>query len=79
MEYFVKDLAVATFLAYKKIKIVKPYDVKTQSWVFESADGKCEEYELEVRNGVATVSVSEYESIRRNLLGMVPRGSSQKH
>lgn len=79
MEYLVRDLAVATYLAYNKVKLIKPYDIKTQSWVFESTDSDCEKYELDVRNGTATASISEYEAIRRNLLGMVPRGSNTKH
>lgn len=71
--YYIKDLAVASYLAYKKIKMIKSYDQSSQSWVFDNTNGECEKLELEVRNGEAQASVLEYESMRRSLLSMVSK------
>lgn len=73
-DYAVKDLVVATYIAYKKVKMSKPYDPKTKSWIFENKDNVCAQLELDVRNGIASVYVLDYEALRRNLLGMVGRG-----
>ena len=73
-DYAVKDLVVATYIAYKKVKMSKPYDAKTKSWIFDNSSNICEQLELDVRNGVASALVLEYEALRRNLLGMVGRG-----
>lgn len=66
-----KDLVVATYLAYRKIKMTDSWDPSTRNWSFDDADGLCERLELDVRNGDAQVSVLEYEAARKNILSMV--------
>lgn len=68
--YVVKDLPVATYLKYKKVKLVAPYSKEKGAWLFDNKDNICEKYELEVRNGEALISVAEYEATRKNILGM---------
>lgn len=69
--YTIKDLPVAAYLSYKKIKMVAPWDSSTRCWSFDNTDGSCESLELEVRNGDAVVSILEYETARKNVLSMV--------
>lgn len=66
-----KDLVVATYLAYRKIKMTDSWDPTTRNWSFDDVDGLCERLELDVRNGDAQVSVLEYEAARKNILSMV--------
>jgi hypothetical protein len=68
--YAVKDLPVAAYLKYMKVKLVSAYSKEKGAWVFENIDHICEKYELEVRNGEALISVAEYEATRKNILGM---------
>ena len=69
--FIIKDLPVAAYLAYKRIKMVAPWDSLTRSWAFDDTDLICQRLELEVRNGEALVSVLDYESARKNILSMV--------
>jgi len=69
--YTVTDLPVAAYLAYKKVRIAYPFDSNRRAWTFDDDAGVCEQYELDVRNGDALVSVSDYEATRKNVLGMV--------
>jgi len=71
--YMTRDLASATYIAYNGVKFAKPYDKVTRSWIFQDPD-KCDQLDLELRNGEASVEVIRYESVRRNLLGMVKDG-----
>jgi hypothetical protein len=75
--YTTRDLASAAFIAYNGIKFAFPYDRTSRSWIFSEPD-KCEELDLKLRNGEATVEVSKYESTRRILLGMVKNGAMGK-
>jgi len=68
-----RDLASATYIAYSGIKFAKNYDKANRSWVFQDPD-TCDELDLKLRNGEALVEVIKYESVRRNLLGMVKDG-----
>ena len=68
--YTTRDLASATYIAYNGIKFAKPYDKTTRSWIFQDPE-KCDQLDLELRNGEASVEVIKYESTRRLLLGMV--------
>jgi len=71
--YMTRDLASATYIAYNGIKFAKNYDKAIRSWIFQDPD-VCEELDLKLRNGEAFVEVIKYESVRRNLLGMVKEG-----
>jgi len=71
--YMTRDLASATFIAYNGVKFAKNYDKANRSWIFQEPD-MCEELDLKLRNGEALVEVIKYESVRRNLLGMVKDG-----
>ena len=67
--YSTKDLALATYLKIKGIKLSTGYVTETKSWTF--CDPMiCEELSLELRNGESQVEVLRYESTRRSLLGM---------
>ena len=68
--YVVKDLPVAAYLKYMDIKLIAPYDKTRGAWLFDNASGRCEEYELAVRNDEAIISVAKYEATRKNILGM---------
>jgi uncharacterized protein YdaL len=68
--YMTRDLASAVYIAYNGVKFASNYDVPNRSWVFQDPK-RCEELDLQLRNGEATVEVTKYESARRNLLGMV--------
>lgn len=65
-----RDLASATYIAYNGVKFAKNYDKANRSWIFQDPDA-CEDLDLKLRNGEASVEVIKYESVRRNLLGMV--------
>jgi len=65
-----KDLISATYIAYSGIKFASGYDKSIKSWVFSEPE-KCQQLDLELRNGEASVEVLRYESTRRSLLGMV--------
>ena len=65
-----RDLVLASFLRYNHVELVDGYDKDTKSWHFADIE-KCNELSLQLRNGSAMVEVLQYESIRRNLLGMV--------
>lgn len=71
--YMTRDLASATYIAYNGVKFAKNYDKANRSWIFQDPD-VCEELDLKLRNGEASVEVIKYESVRRNLLGMVKDG-----
>lgn len=73
--YMTRDLASATYIAYNGIKFAKNYDKAMRSWIFQDPD-VCEELDLKLRNGEASVEVIKYESVRRNLLGMVKEGGN---
>ncbi len=68
--YRTRDLASAVYIAYNGVKFAANYDIPSRSWVFQDP-AKCEELDLKLRNGEAMVEVVKYESVRRNLLGMV--------
>lgn len=68
--YSTRDLVLATYLALKGVKLADGYDPETKSWIFKDQT-LCEDLSLELRNGDALVEVLQYESTRRNLLGMV--------
>jgi ABC-type arginine/histidine transport system permease subunit len=68
--FYTRDLVLATFLVYSGVKLAKGYDKETGSWVFYDPV-ECASLSLDLRNGDATVEILKYESIRRNLLGMV--------
>lgn len=68
-----RDLASATYIAYNGVKFAKNYDKANRSWIFQDPD-VCEDLDLKLRNGEASVEVIKYESVRRNLLGMVKDG-----
>jgi hypothetical protein len=65
-----QDLVLASFLRYNDIQLVSGYQIESKSWVFSNIE-KCEELELDLKNGNAQVEPLSYESCRRNLLGMV--------
>ena len=65
-----KDLVLASYIVYKGIKLAKGYDAETLMWYFEDPVS-CEEAALELRNSETQVEVLHYETVRRNLLGMV--------
>ena len=65
-----KDLISATYIAYSGVRLAHGYETETKSWVFQDPD-ICEQLDLKLRNGEASVEVIKYESTRRNLLGMV--------
>ena len=75
--YITRDLASATYIAYNGIKFATPYNKISRSWVFSEPD-RCEQLDLNLRNGEATVEVAKYESTRRILLGMVKNGALGK-
>jgi hypothetical protein len=68
--FAIKDLVSATYIAYNGVKFASGYDSYTKSWVFEDPS-KCQDLDLNLRNGEAIVEVIRYESTRRTLLGMV--------
>lgn len=68
--YMTRDLALATFLRINNVRFSGKYEKETKSWYFHDPE-KCEELSIVLRNGESQVEVLEYESIRRNLLGMV--------
>jgi hypothetical protein len=70
--YATRDLALATYLSVRDIE-VSGYTKDLKSWIFREDPTKCEELSLELRNHKAMVEILDYESARRNLLGMVPR------
>ena len=71
--YMTRDLASATYIAYNGVKFAKNYDKANRSWIFQEPDA-CDDLDLKLRNGEALVEVIRYESVRRNLLGMVKEG-----
>jgi len=74
--YMTRDLASATYIAYNGVKFAKNYDKANRSWIFQDPD-VCEDLDLKLRNGEASVEVIKYESVRRNLLGMVKMTGSE--
>jgi len=68
--YTTRDLVLATYLALKGTKLAGGYEPSSKSWSFRDAKS-CEELSLKLRNGDSRVEVLQYESTRRNLLGMV--------
>lgn len=68
--YSTRDLVLATYLSLNNVKLSAGYDPATKSWVFGEAE-RCDDLSLELRNGDSNVEVLQYESTRRNLLGMV--------
>ena len=69
--YKTKDLVVASYLAYRRIKMTDSWDAQTRTWSFDNVDRVCEGLELDVRNGEAKVSILDYETARKNVLSMV--------
>ena len=69
--YKTKDLVVASYLAYRRIKMTDSWDAQTRTWSFDNVDGICERLELDVRNGEAKVAILDYETARKNVLSMV--------
>jgi len=74
--YMTRDLASATYIAYNGVKFAKSYDKVNRSWIFQEPD-ICEDLDLKLRNNEALVEVIKYESVRRNLLGMVKEGGDE--
>ena len=70
--YDTKDLLLATFLKYNKIKLAKDYDEASKSWIFEDVEN-CGELALQLKNNEASVDPMTFESCRRNLLSMVKK------
>ena len=69
-EFKTKDLILAVYLKYNDIPLSAGYDKATKSWVFANVE-RCEQLALELHNSKAVVELIKYESLRRNLLGMV--------
>ena len=65
-----RDLVLASYLKYKNINLKSGYNKDNSSWVFENPK-KCEELSLSLKNNQASIEPLQYESCRRNLLGMV--------
>lgn len=68
--YSTRDLVLATYLKLKGMKLASGYDPSSKTWSFDDPK-QCESLSLELRNGDSKVDILEYESTRRNLLGMV--------